>query len=240
MTYLGLATGSPEDDLAHLVSLAGVMLAHACHFASVLVLYRLGLRVWADRTWALVAALLHVFSPAGLFLSAPYNESPFSLLSFLGWLLLAKSCCCTTTTNPRPADGQSSSSSAVAPSYSLSAHALTLLSAASFGLATVFRTNGLLNGLPFALDLLVTLYRLVEDPDPGSTPAHVVRIAVLGLSGLLVAAGSFVPQYVAYGIYCVGGDPADLTPGLASPDDVRPWCLSLVPSIYNFVQRTYW
>lgn len=230
MTYLGLATGSPEDDLAHLLSLAGVMLAHACHFASTLVLYRLGLRVWADRTWALVAALLHVFSPAGLFLSAPYNESPFSLLSFLGWLLLAQSC-----TDPRR-DGQSSA--AVASSSSLSSHALTLLSAASFGLATVFRTNGLLNGIPFALDLLVTLYRLVEDPDQSRTTAYVVKIGVLGLSGLLVAAGSFVPQYVAYRIYCAG-DLVDSTPGLAS-SDVRPWCLSLVPSIYNFVQRTYW
>lgn len=34
-----------------------------------------------------MAAILHVLSPAGLFLSAPYSESLFSLLSFLGTYL---------------------------------------------------------------------------------------------------------------------------------------------------------
>lgn len=109
---------------------------------------------------------------------------------------------------------------------------MTLLAGVSFGLGTVFRTNGLLNGAPFAFEFLATLYHLVEDLEPGSSAAHIRRLAVLGLSGLFVAAGSVVPQFIAYRIYCAGGDGAGL--------EVRPWCLSLVPSIYGFVQREYW
>lgn len=195
-----------------MLSLIGIVFTNACHFLSALALYHLGLHVWADSTWALVAALLHVLSPAGLFLSAPYGESPFALLSFLGWLLLVKSC--------------TVSKSAA----SVRSDALTLLAGASFGLATVFRTNGLLNGAPLAFDFLRTLYHLVEDLGPDTSPTHIRRLAVLGLSGLFVAAGSIIPQFVAYNTYCAGSDGVE----------IRPWCLSLVPSIYNFVQRHYW
>lgn len=201
------------------MSLVGVIVANVSHFLSALVLYQLSLHLWADSTWALVAALLHVLSPAGLFLSAPYAESPFSLLSFVGWLLLAKSCT------------RSSSSSSAA---SLARDALTLLAGVSFGLATVFRSNGLLNGAPFGFEFLLTLYRLIEDVDHGKTPAYIKRLAVLGFSGLFVAAGTLVPQFVAYQTYCTGSlhDSAGV--------EIRPWCHSLVPSIYNFVQRHYW
>ena len=48
---------------------------------SVLVLCALTLRVFLRTT--LVATVLHVLSPAGTLLSAPYSESLFSLLSFL-------------------------------------------------------------------------------------------------------------------------------------------------------------
>lgn len=109
---------------------------------------------------------------------------------------------------------------------------LTLLAGVSFGIATLFRTNGLLNGAPFAFEFLVTLYHLVEDLEPGSSVASLRRLIVLGLSGLFVAAGSVVPQFLAYRIYCTREGGAGL--------DVRPWCSSLVPSIYNFVQREYW
>lgn len=202
--------------------LVGVVFTNACHLASSLVLYQLGLYLWADSTWALVAALLHVLSPAGLFLSAPYAESPFSLLTFVGWLLLAKSC--------TRAGGPSASA--------VPSHLLTLLSGITFGLATVFRNNGLLNGAPFAFEFLLTLYRLVEDPDVGRTPAHLTRLVVLGLSGLSVAAGFIIPQLWAYRVYC-SAPTAYASPDLA-PIEPRPWCLSLVPSIYNFVQTHYW
>ncbi|KAJ4414315.1 ER membrane glycoprotein subunit of the GPI transamidase complex-like protein [Gnomoniopsis sp. IMI 355080] len=216
LTILGLVDAPNSDGAgaatAHLAALVGVIITHGCHFLSSLVLYRLGLHVWADSTWALVSALLHVLSPAGLFLSAPYQESPFSLLSFFGWLLLVESC--------------------LDARRLISRDVLTLLAGVSFGLATVFRTNGLLNGAPFAFEFFRTLYHLVEDLEPSSSVTHIRRLAVLGFSGLFVAAGSLVPQFFAYRIYCTGRDGAG--------PEVRPWCLSFVPSIYNFVQKEYW
>lgn len=179
-----------------------------------LVLYQLGLHIWRDSRWALAAALLHVLSPAGLFLSAPYAESACSLLSFTGWLLLVKSCVRTgTSVSSLPRD------------------ALTLLAGLFFGLATYFRTNGLLNGAPLAFDFLSTFYQLTEDLDHRKTPDYLRRLVVLGIAGLSVAAGSVVPQYLAYQTYCSTA---------SAPSEARPWCTHLVPSIFNYVQRQYW
>lgn len=214
MKSLGILGTASDDGAAHLAALVGVIFTHVCHYLSSLVLYQLGLAVWQDSTWALVSALLHVLSPAGLFLSAPYAESPCSLLSFAGWLLLVRSC-----SGSRP----------------ISRDVLTLLSGVSFGLATVFRTNGLLNGAPFAFEALLTLYHLVEDLEPGSSATHIRRLTVLGVSGLFVASGTLVPQFLAYRTYCVASVDSD---GAGLP--IRPWCLGIVPSIYNFVQKEYW
>ncbi|ROV87423.1 hypothetical protein VMCG_10718 [Cytospora schulzeri] len=203
--------------LADAEPLIGVIFSTTCHLLSALVLYRLGSHIWKDTRWALVAALLHVLSPAGLFLSAPYAESACSLLSFSGWLLLVKSC-----------SSSSSSSSSSSPVSKTKRDALTVAAGVTFGLATYFRTNGLLNGAPFAFDFLLTLYNLVEDLDARRTAGYLRRLVVLGVSGVAVAAGSVVPQVLAYQLYCTGSA------------EVRPWCAGLVPSIYNHVQRQYW
>ncbi|KAJ0110133.1 hypothetical protein J7T55_000565 [Diaporthe amygdali] len=209
---LGLFSSS--DPSTHLEALVGVVFSNACHLLSVLVLYQLGLQIWKDSRWALAAALLHVLSPAGLFLSAPYAESACSLLSFTGWLLLVKSCVKTgTSVSSLPRD------------------ALTLLAGLAFGLATYFRTNGLLNGAPLAFDFLWTFYQLTEDLDFRKTPDYIRRLVVLGIAGLTVAAGSVLPQYVAYQTYCSS---------TSATSETRPWCTHLVPSIYNFVQKQYW
>lgn len=202
------------DPSTHLEALVAVIFSNACHLLSVLVLYQLGLHVWRDSRWALGAALLHVLSPAGLFLSAPYAESACSLLSFTGWLLLVKSCVRTgTSVSSLPRD------------------ALTLLAGLFFGLATYFRTNGLLNGAPLAFDFLLTFYRLTEDLDYTKTPDYLRRLVVLGIAGLSVATGSVVPQYIAYQTYCSTA---------SAPSEPRPWCTHLVPSIFNYVQKQYW
>ncbi|KAK7703677.1 ER membrane glycoprotein subunit of the GPI transamidase complex-like protein [Diaporthe eres] len=172
---LGLLT-SP-DPCTHIEALVAVIFSNTCHLLSVLVLYQLGLHIWRDSRWALTAALLHVLSPAGLFLSAPYAESACSLLSFTGWLLLVKSCLRTgTSVSSLPRD------------------ALTLLAGLIFGLATYFRTNGLLNGAPLAFEFLSTFYQLTEDLDHTKTPDYLRRLVVLGIAGLSVAAGSVVPH----------------------------------------------
>lgn len=209
---LGLLAAS--DPGTHLEALVAVIFSNTCHLLSVVVLYRLGLHVWGDSRWALAAALLHVLSPAGLFLSAPYAESACSLLSFTGWLLLVKSCLRT---------GESVSS--------LSRDALTLLAGLVFGLATYFRTNALLNGAPLAFDFLLTFYHLTEDLDRRKTPGYLRRLLVIGIAGLLVAGGTVVPQYLAYQTYCSTA---------SAPSGARPWCTHLVPSIFNYVQSQYW
>ncbi|KAJ9151121.1 GPI mannosyltransferase 2 [Pleurostoma richardsiae] len=202
---LGLA-GSGSSSLEPLV---GVTVSHATHLISVLVLYRLGQLIWKDRKVAFIAALLHVISPAGLFLSAPYNESPFSCLSFAGYLLLAQG-------------------------YRLGERAATqrdillVLAGCAFGLATTFRSNGLLNGIPFAYGFLLTSLDLVRRPSAAACRS----LVVLGVGGLCVAAGSLIPQYLAYQSYCSGAS------GSGGPR--RPWCDKLMPSIYSFVQEHYW
>lgn len=184
----------------------GIVIAHIAHLFSVLALYQLGWVIWGNRKVAVLAGLLHVLSPAGLFLSAPYQESTYSFLSFTGFLLLANSCL---------------------QDVSLAARdALIVLAGASFGLATTFRSNGLLNGIPFAYEFLRGALELVTRPSLASFR----KMAVLGVGGLLVAAGSVTPQFWAYQIYCSG----------SSGSDLRPWCSELVPSIYSFVQHHYW
>ncbi|KUI53440.1 GPI mannosyltransferase 2 [Cytospora mali] len=210
ISYIIRALQTSGASLTGAEPLIGVIFSSICHLLSVFVLYRLGLHVWKDSKWALVSALLHVLSPAGLFLSAPYAESACSLLSFSGWLLLVKSCTGSTST---------------------SRDALTILAGATFGLATYFRTNGLLNGAPLAFEFLLTIYNLIEDLDQRKTLGYIRRLVVLGISGMAVAAGSVVPQVLAYQIYCTSG---------SNLPEVRPWCAGLVPSIYNHVQRQYW
>ncbi|MDA4132856.1 MAG: mannosyltransferase family protein [Thaumarchaeota archaeon] len=204
--------------------LLGILVAHTSHLLSVLVLYRLGLLLLGScfssqsqgkrartETLALVGALLHVISPAGLFLSAPYAESPFALLSFVGYLLFAQG---HTSASPARRDA----------SY--------LAAGLSFGLATAFRTNGILNGILFAYPFLQEVLGFLSGDHLSFTAIR--KTAVLGLGGLLVAAGSIIPQAWAYQTYCMSSGSS------GSGTQPRPWCHGIVPSIYNFVQEQYW
>ncbi|KAM3521830.1 hypothetical protein MY4038_008891 [Beauveria bassiana] len=203
-----LHDGRTEDD--DLEALAGIALAHASHAVAVFALHRLTLLLTGgDARRALLAALLCVVSPAGVFLSAPYAESPFAALSFAGvWVLAA---------------GYEH------PLGSARRSAAVLAAGAVLGLATAVRSNGLANGLLFAVEALRAAGAFVKAPG--------VRLAVAagvaGVGGVLVAMGSAIPQYVAYTIYCGGGEgrAAVMRP---------PWCERTVPSIYSYVQDVYW
>lgn len=179
-------------------------MANASHLLSALVLNSLGRIILGDHKLALVGALLHVFSPAGLFLSAPYAEASFALLSFLGYLLYAKSCL---SRGPLARDAQ------------------LILAGALFGLATAFRSNGISHGVPFAWEFVQQLTTLPRRP-----VSAIRRLIPLGIAGICVAAGSIVPQFVAYRRFCVP----------ASAGSQRPWCESRLRSIYAFVQVHYW
>ncbi|KAK4200843.1 GPI mannosyltransferase 2 [Triangularia verruculosa] len=201
--YLGIAP--PADGGVLLEAVVGVMVANTAHLLSVIVLYRLGQVVWRDRTLSLVAALLHTISPAGMFLTAPYMESSYAFLAFTGYLLFAASC----QAESRPVDRDIN----------------LVLSGIFFGLATAFRSNGILNGIPFAWEVLQHLPRLTQKPLDTTR-----RLAALGIGGICVALGSIIPQTIAYGEFCSG----------ASDVEPRPWCQASLPSIFTFVQEHYW
>ncbi|KAE8451564.1 hypothetical protein EG329_003637 [Mollisiaceae sp. DMI_Dod_QoI] len=163
-----------------LEALVAIFIAHIAHLFSVLLLFRLSLAVFpgSPRSFAFTTALLHVISPAGLFLSAPYAESSCALLSFAGCLLFVKSL---------GHNGQSAT------------HDLYLLiSGILFGAATTFRSNGILNGLLLLEEALRTLLLLRYDLGT----AVLRRLFAAGLGGMGVALGFLLPQYIAYQEYC--------------------------------------
>jgi phosphatidylinositol glycan class V len=194
----------------------GVAVAHAAHLAAVLALYRLTVALGGERggpggsTLHLVPALLHVVSPAGIFLSAPYAESSFAALSFAGALLFVLG-------------GQR-------PSGSLARSSLVVLSGVVFGVSATFRSNGALSGL-LPLGEAVHLCMRAWASDRLVSWRRVVDVGALGISGLALAAGFAAPQVAAWMRYCSDGRT------LAEPAE---WCADMPPSIYGYVQRRYW
>lgn len=184
-----------------------IAIAHASHFIAVLALYQLALVLTKDRKLAFITSALHIISPGGLFMSAPNAESPFACLSFIGNLLFA---------------------------LSLDRHAgvvkrdlAQIAAGIIFGLSSTFRTNGLLSGLLFAVEAVTCLLAFTQRPGL----SRLQRLIAPIVGGLCVAAGTIVPQFVAWQRYCDSGL-GELGP--------RPWCSHLVPSIYSFVQAHYW
>lgn len=201
LRFLGLpAHGVLEPLLA-------IAVAHGSHLVAVLALYRLTVVVSNDRGLAYVASVLHILSPAGLFLSAPYNESPFACLSFVGNLLIAISL-----------EGNSDG---------MKRNAAIVGAGVIFGVSAIFRSNGVLSGLLFAVEVVRCLLAFKDGP----SPARLLRTVAPGIGGLCVAAGFVIPQAVAWKRYC--GAEAHVV-------ELRPWCTRLVPSIYGFVQEEYW
>lgn len=155
-----------------------------------------------DNNSAFIVAGLHIVAPAGIFLSAPYTESSYSALSILGYYLYAQGL------KERKIN-----------------HDLAIVaSGLVFGTASMFRSNGVLNGVMFAIDLVDILRT------SGGRISYRHGCALLA-GGALIAAGFATPQVIAYTEYCSAVE--DLS-------SARPWCGSLPPSIYTFVQTHYW
>lgn len=140
-------------------------------------------------------------------MSAPFAESPFAALQMLGMLACAM---------------------AWQPDTSLlSRITLTVVAGSVFGLATTFRSNGVLGGLIFVQPFFKSCSALFRSRNSRSALCH---LASIGIAGLLILAGMVYPQYLAYQEYCT----------LPNPAEVRPWCNRRIPSIYTFVQSQYW
>ncbi|KAG9563181.1 DUF409 domain protein, partial [Aureobasidium melanogenum] len=146
---------------------AGVLISHVAHLLSVFVLYGLVNRLpitdkLQRRKVAFIAACLHIFSSAGLFLSAPYSESLFSLLNFFGVFVHAGIPC------ELPLEG-----------YGLHSLIRLLLSGASFGLATTVRSNGIFSGLIYFYHVYMLFHSRIN--------IHtIVTIAVIGISAAMI------------------------------------------------------
>ncbi|KAM5350521.1 hypothetical protein ACJ41O_007026 [Fusarium nematophilum] len=184
--------------------LVAIAVSHASHLIAVLSLYQLTVVICNDRKLAFLAAAVHILSPAGLFLSAPYAESAFSCLSFVGNLLFAL--------------GLKSGPD------SLRRNGAVVGAGLAYGISSTFRSNGLFGGILFAVEAVRGLLALAD----GFTFSKVLRLVAPVVGGLLVAIGFVAPQAVAWMRYCT------------VEGEQRPWCSSLLPSIYTFVQDKYW
>ncbi|KXH57516.1 mannosyltransferase [Colletotrichum salicis] len=205
LVWLARLLGFEGDGTGALEAAFSIVVAHVAHLLAALMLYELTLKLFSRPRLAFLSALLHILSPAGLFLSAPYAESLCALFSFAGYYVLA------------------SASNSCKGSFSWVT--AQILAGAIFGLATASRSNGLLNGLPFAVECLITLPQLLASP---TSLNNIAALLASVTGGLLVATGSIVPQALAWLRYCSGASEA------------RAWCGRTVPSIYSFVQEHYW
>jgi Predicted integral membrane protein len=168
------------------IAVIGVGLSHFTHFLSVLVLYGLTKRVFGSeqtsgKAFCFLSALLHIISPAGAFLSAPYGEPVFSLLNFAGFYAYASA-----LYNDRFGK-------------SVVRDTQLLLAAAAFATATTVRGNGIISGSLFAYDCAALLFQIISD---GISVEVVHRLIITVLGGIIVALGMILPQYVAYTSYC--------------------------------------
>ena len=196
-------------------ALAGILLSHTFHFLSVLILHELTRAVFPDRSrsrsrLAFIAASLHIISPAGIFLSAPCAESLFAFLNFFGFYLYTRSI-----------EGHSRA-------LGMRRNVLMILAGVVFGIATTFRGNGLLSGLLFIYDGVISMRSILRSRDASD---NIRRLAVVGFSGGLMACIGIIPQYLAYNEYCLRRRVGN---------ERRPWCLRWIPSVYAHVQKEYW
>ncbi|KAF2866932.1 GPI mannosyltransferase 2 [Massariosphaeria phaeospora] len=194
---------------------AGIAVSHLCHLISVLILFRLLNVIMGHQQHSpipFIASILHILSPAALFLSAPYTEALFSMANFAGMLHYALA----------------RSTARASKTWSIYQDAYMLSSGALFGFATLIRSNGLLSGLIFLYDAASLIPRIWSMQ---ISRHEARRLLVTCFAGLLIAVGFVAPQYLAYEQYCVTGSP--------SPH-LRPWCHKSIPSVYSWVQSNYW
>ena len=171
----------------------GVVLSHLFHYGSVLILFELtrlvlrwaneverassGVQRWRqESTFALLVSTLHILSPAGVFLSAPYAEALFSMLNFAGMYAYVK-----------------------ATSYGSSLQ-WQFIAGLWFGLASTVRGNGLFSGTLFVADVIVALPELISLQHWSSA---IRKLIFTGFSGILMAFLAIVPQWLAYRQYCI-------------------------------------
>ena len=207
-----MIAGNAQPSL-HYYVMAGVVVSNVCHLLSVLVLYRLltlVLELQRRQIIPFIAAVLHILTPASLFMCAPYAESMFSFLNFTGMLFYAQS-----------------RTMAETAKSSFGEDLLKISSGLFFAFAALLRSNGLLSGTIFLYDVARYLPRLKS----AQLSVHDARrVIVTCVAGVLIAMGFIGPQYLAYVEFCYRDNGTG----------IRPWCEKRLPSIYSWVQSHYW
>lgn len=173
-------------------ALAGILVSHISHFLAVIALYNLTHELIPcshrrKRQIAFTAACLHIFSPGGLFLSAPNGESAFAVFNFWGM-----SSYVTAYKSPRNRNGAFQSA------------IYMIMAGVAFGTASMVRSNGLLSGAILAWDSIVYLPRLPAIINH-RTGHELVRLGGILVGGLIIAISYALPQLDAYTEYCTGG-----------------------------------
>jgi len=168
------------ENFDFLESIVGISIAHASHALSAIVVHALARAIFpasSSKKLAFAAACLHIFSPAGLFLSAPFSESTFALLNLFGCLLFVWSI----------SDGDS-----------YAQDLLLVISGLIFGVGTTVRSNGLLSGIMFLEEALRGVYCLRN----GLEYSVIRRLAATVIGGISIGFFFVLPQYIAYREYC--------------------------------------
>ncbi|KAG8667608.1 ER membrane glycoprotein subunit of the GPI transamidase complex-like protein [Fusarium poae] len=161
--------------------IVAIAISHVAHLSAVLALYQLTMVLCNDRKLAYLASVVHVLSPAGLFISAPYAESPFACMSFIGNLLYAISI----KNNPD----------------SLKRNISVIGAGLAYGISCTLRSNGLFGGVLFAVEAVKCLLALRDS----FTVYKILRLIAPVIGGILVAVGFVMPQVLAWMRYCNGG-----------------------------------
>ncbi|CZS74683.1 unnamed protein product [Fusarium graminearum] len=163
-------------------ALVAIAISHVSHLVAVLALYQLTIVLCNDRKLACLASVVHVLSPAGLFISAPYAESPFACMSFVGNLLYAISL----KSSPD----------------SLKRNLAVVGAGLSYGISCTLRSNGLFGGVLFAVETVKCLLALRN----GFSISKILRLVAPLIGGILVAVGFVAPQVLAWMRYCNGNE----------------------------------
>ena len=176
-----------------IIALVGIFFTNSCHLLATLYLFKLTNLMFKTTNFSMIAAIMFLFNPAAIQLSAFYTESPFALFTFAGLYYFYKE--------------------------------NKFIAAIFWALASATRSNGIvligffLNGLLNQLFLKTGFLPFSECLFEVLKTAFYSIITISPLVGF---------QYYAYSGYCSIDNPS------------RPWCFAHIPSIYSFVQKTYW
>lgn len=196
------------------LALAGIVISHFSHYLSMLALYRLTKQVFGNRSKGGEKNMSLPMLSGLLYIINPagaFLSAPYAEAPFAFFSFAGFYAFIRGLRSDRRGEF-------------VSRDAGFLLSGILFTIATAIRSNGILGGILFAHEaVLVARYILLN----GLSWSAFRRLFIICAGGGSIALGMAGPQFVAYRRYCLVDSP-------------RPWCESLVPSIYSWVQDHYW